>query len=124
MAQAPTVRVHGYREFLRAINQADRESKRYVRTTFRHVGEVVRQEAANRFSPIDVASATGYRVVVRQRGIAVEQSRRRTTGKRPDFGALQMRRALLPALASNTDRLTRELEHALDLVATHFERPP
>lgn len=123
MAQGATVRVNGYREFLRAINRADRESKRYVRTTFAHVGESVRREATSRFLPIDVRSATSYRVVVRTRGIAVEQTRRRTTGKRPDFGRLQMRRALVPALEANAHTLERELEHALDLVATHFERP-
>jgi hypothetical protein len=61
-------------------------------------------------------------VVVRQRGIAVEQSRRRTTGKRPDFGALQMTRALMPSLDEHEAETMQELERAMDEVADIFDR--
>jgi hypothetical protein len=124
MAQGATLQLRGYREFLRATDRADRESKRYVRDSFRRVGEIVRAEAANRFSPIDQRTAAGYRTRIRQRGIAVEQSLAKTTGARPDFGSLQMRRALLPALMANQDTLMRDLDLALDRVADHFERGP
>jgi hypothetical protein len=122
MPQAATLRVRGYSGFLAATARADRESKRYVRETFRQVGDVVRQEAAGRFASTDIRSAAGYRTRVRQRGIVVEQSLGRTTGTRPDFGALQMRRALLPALMSNADTLDRGMERALDRVADHFDQ--
>jgi len=117
-----TLRVTGYREFLRATARADRESKRYVRETFRDVGDIVRRQASSRFASTDPRSAAGYRTRVRQRGIVVEQSLRKTTGRRPDFGALQMRRALLPSLMSNADTLDARMAQALDRVADHFDQ--
>jgi hypothetical protein len=53
-------------------------------------------------------------VRVRQRGVAVEQSRRRTTGLRPDFGVLQMQRALLPALDTKQSEVVDKVEQLLD----------
>ena len=44
-------------------------------------------------------------------------------GKHPDYGGLQMRRALLPALAANDTDLEQKLERALDQVCDHFDRP-
>ena len=123
-AQGSTLRVKGYREFLAATARADRESKLYVRDTFRQVGESVRADATARFSPVSHRSASGYKVSVRQRGIAVEQSLRKTTGTRADYGSLQMRRALFPALVANEDNLMRDLDSALDRVADHFGRGP
>lgn len=122
MAERATLQVRGYREFMRATARADRESKRYVRESFRQVGEIIRTEAVGRFSPVDQRTASGYRTRVRQRGISVEQSIAKTTGKRPDYGSLQMRRALLPALMGNQDSLLRDLDQAMDRVADHFER--
>ena len=124
MARTGTLAVEGYQGLMRAFALADREQKREARKAFRRVGEVVRHDAMRRMSPIDAGSASGYRTRVRPREIAVEQSLRRTTGKRPDYGSLQMRRALLPALLSNAAETERELERALDQVADHFNRGP
>lgn len=124
MPEPFTVRVEGYREFLRACDRAGKESKKEVRDTLRKVGDTVKLDAARRFSAYDRRSAAGYRTRVRQRGIAVEQSLRRTTGKHPEFGALQMRRALVPALTENEPETERALEQALDRVADHFEGHP
>ena len=119
---AERFRIKGYRELLRACNRAEKETKKEVRDTFRKVGDIVRVGATERFRSIDARSAEGYRTRVRQRGVAVEQSLRRTTGLRPDFGSLQMRDALEPALEAKSDDVEREMEDALDKVADHFER--
>lgn len=116
--------VHGVRDFVRAADRAGKESKRAVRLALRTVGEPIRAAAASLFFPVDARTAAGYRVVVRQRGIAVEQRLRKTTGLHSSYGSLQMRRALLPALDENTERTQREMERALDKVADHFERNP
>lgn len=116
-----TVRVRGLREFIRATDHAGSDSKKEVRAAFREAGEIVRQEAAQRFARIDPRSAAGYRVSVRQRGVSVVQSLRKTTGTRPDFGALQMRLALLPALAAKQQQVEQAAEHALDRVVNHFD---
>jgi hypothetical protein len=122
MPQRETLRVKGYREFLRASNRAEKESKKFVRESFREAGDVVREEASSLFDDIDARSAAGYRTRVRTRGVSVEQSLRRTTGTRPDFGALQMRKALLPAMESKQDEVEHKVEQAIDKVADHFER--
>lgn len=121
MADA-TLRVTGYREFVRACDRAGKESKKEVRAALREVGNLVKVEGAKRFENVDARSAAGFRTVVRQRGVSVEQSLRKTTGLRPDFGALQMRKALLPALAFEDINVERQMEHAIDRVADHFDR--
>jgi hypothetical protein len=120
---AETVRVRGLREFIRASDHAGPDAKKEVRAAFREAGEIVRQEAAQRFASIDARSAAGYRVSVRQRGVSVVQSLRKTTGTRPDYGALQMRRALVPALTAKEQQVERAVEKALDRVADHFDNP-
>lgn len=116
-----TVAVTGYREFLRACDRAGTDSRKQVRGTFRKVGDIVKVEAAADFVDYSPHSAAGYRTVVRQTGVSVEQSLRKTTGLRPDFGALQMRVALLPALDKKADQVEHEFEHAIDVVADHFD---
>jgi hypothetical protein len=116
-----TLVVTGYKEFIRACDHAGKETKKQVRDTFRKVGDIVKVDAAAKFAAYDVRSAAGYRTVVRQRGVSVEQSLRRTTGLHPDYGALQMRKALLPALSEDEPRIEHEFELALDKVADHFD---
>jgi len=123
MAQGQTVVVRGLDDFLRATDRADRESKRFVRSTFREVGEDVRRDSTSRFVRYSPRTAERFRTIVRRRGVSVEQTLRRTTGLRPDFGALQMRRALVPALDDNADTLDRKLEDAMGKVADHFDNP-
>lgn len=121
-ATGNSVRVKGYRELLRACDRAGKESKKEVRGSLRAAGEIVRVDAAERFASVDPRSALGYRVRVRQTGVGVEQSLRRTTGLHPEFGRLQMRDALIPALESKADEVVREVDKALETVEKHFER--
>lgn len=116
-----TLRVKGLRELMRATARAESGVRREVRASLREVGNVVRDEAERTFAEVDARSARGYRTRVRQRGVSVEQSLRKTTGLRPDYGALQMRRALIPALAANEDEIEDRMERALDVVADRFE---
>jgi hypothetical protein len=113
--------VKGYKEFLSACNHADKNVKREVREILRGVGNVVKRDAADRFSAVSTKTAAGYRTVVRQSGVMVDQSLRKTTGLHPEYGARQMRQALLPALRENEERLEREMEQAIDLIGDVFE---
>lgn len=122
MAQAQTVRVRGLKEFLRATDRAGKETKREIRGTFRKVGEIVKVDAQARYRASDAKSARGLRTVVRQRGVTVEQSLRRTTGQHPEWGSWQMRHGLLPALDEKKREIEREMEDAIDRVADHFDR--
>ena len=119
--QGATIEVKGWKELVKASRELPANSRRELRKAFRESGELVRSDAAARFSPIDARSAAGYKVRVRQSGVAVQQSLRKTTGKRPDYGALQMRRALLPALDANEAETMQKLEAALDDVIRIWE---
>lgn len=116
-----TLRVRGYREFVRATNRAGLDARRTVRANFRQVGEPVRVEAQRLFARYSEKSAANFRVGVLVSGIRVEQGLRKTTGKRPDYGALQMRKALLPALRAKQADVERAMERAIDSVADHFD---
>lgn len=116
-----TLRVSGYREFLRATARAEKESKTFVRDNFKEVGEVVRKPAADDLDNLSVRSAAGLRTIVRARGVNVEQTLRRTTGKRPDWGRTQMRKILIPNLESHEREILGATEKALDRIADHFD---
>ena len=116
-----TARLHAdYRNVMVGLKEADTRTRRDVRAELRHAGDKVREGATQRFDQYDPRSAQGYRVRVRQRGVAVEQSIRRTTGKHPQFGTLQMRRALVPSLEANEDETYRSFEEALDKTTLIF----
>lgn len=117
-----TIRVRGYRETMRAFRGASRQTRKVVRERLKSAAEPVRAEAEQRFRPVDAGSAAGFRVAVRSRGVAVEQPLKRTTGKRPDFGAMQMRDALIPALDVKSGEVERKLDKALDEIADYFDR--
>lgn len=117
---AETLRVRGYREFMRAARRATPSTRKKIRAALREAGESVRSEGERRFALYDRRSAAGYRISVRQRGIFVVQSLRKTTGLRPDYGALQMRKGLLPALYHKQNELEHDVEMALDRIADEF----
>lgn len=102
---------------MRSLKEADKETRKQVRATLREVGDIVKTDAASKFDRYDSGSAAGFKVRVRQRGVAVEQSRRKTTGKRGDYGSLQMRRALLPSLEENTSEIKEAFEDAVEEIA-------
>jgi len=117
-----TLRIKGYREFLRAAAKAEKDTRKEVRAAFREVGEIVRADAAQRFEDKSPKTAGGFRTRVRQRGVSVEQKFRKTTGKRPDWGAIQVNDALVPALTDKEHEVEAAMEDAIDRVADHFER--
>jgi hypothetical protein len=118
-----TVRVTGVRELIRAADAAGKATKKQVRDRLRRAAEPVRADAASRLARYDEKSASRLGISVRKTGsVSVEQRLRRTTGQRPNFGVLQMNRALIPSLEANTREIERELEAAVDDIADIFER--
>jgi hypothetical protein len=114
---AETLVVHGHRELIRSFKEMDKQEAKGLREELRSAGQVVQREAMSLFAPVSPRSATGYKVRVRQSGVAVEQSLRRTTGEHPEFGALQMQRALLPAMDRREHEVINRLESLLHRVA-------
>lgn len=125
MAGAYSVRVNGLRSLLRATDAAGKDTKKLVRDELRRAAEPVRAEAERLFFPVDAGSAMRYGISVRRAGtVTVEQRKRRTTGQHPEFGSLQMRRALIPALEAKQDEVVAELDRALERLARRWEVAP
>lgn len=116
MAQA-TVRVTGLRETLSALNKINREAAKTVRNELKTAAEPVAATAREKLSRYPGASVKtiGPRAVTR--GVYVTQRARKVTGLRGDFGALQMRRVLIPALAEHEDSIVKEVDDALSRLA-------
>lgn len=121
MAQGSTLAVHGVTDLVRDLRTADRATKKAIRADLRLVGESVRADQVRQMQAIDSHSAAGYKTRVRQRGIAVEQSLRKTTGQHPEYGAMQMR-LLLKALAANAAETERAMERAMDRICDRVNR--
>ena len=120
MPEGATLQVKGYTELLRALQTADKDQKRLIRAELKSVGDAVKQAAASITAAKSGSSAAGYRTAVRQRGVAVTQSRRKTTGVHPEWGSWMMRRALIPSVWAHADDTERRLEQAMDRMAAHF----
>ena len=112
-----TVRVQGLRELDRALKQSDAGLRKMMRADLKEAARPVSDEAQQRLGRIRASARTtsGIRPRVRSAGVVVvEQSRRKTTGKRGDWGAYQMRAILIPALAARTGEVVHRLETMLD----------
>ena len=109
-----TLFVFGYTELLRANKKAEKEARLFSRHELKAVGDIVREDASRRFEPIDSKSAAGYKTRVRIKGIAVEQSKKKTTGKHGAVrDAADETGALAGALRSKRADLARAFDRAL-----------
>ena len=88
-----------------------------LREELRQAAEPVAREARTLVAqwPGSKPEKIGPRVVVA--GAFVTQRARKVTGLRKDFGALQMRRAMIPALEHNADAIERAAYRAVDAIA-------
>lgn len=117
----------GLTELIRACDQIGGRTKKETRNLLREVGQTVRDVAEAKFvekfgERVD-PTAKGFRVVVRQRGVSVEQSLRKTTGRRPDWGSQQMRFGLIPAADVSGPEVARETEKAVEEILGRLDRP-
>lgn len=110
-----TVRVRGLRETLRAFRRLEAEIGPEMRTELRAIAEPVALTARSLISPYQGASVRTIGPRVTQTGAAVTQRAKKVTGRRGDFGALQMRR-LEEALEEHADEIEPKLEDMLDRI--------
>jgi hypothetical protein len=105
---------HAFRDLARdVLREAERDQ--LLRTA-----ERVRAGAAERFSPISASSAASFRVKGGKRRVSVQQTKRKTTGQHPEFGRLQMQRALLPALKAEETPFVSAVEKVVgELIRRH-----
>lgn len=110
-----TVRIKGLRELNRALKNYDKDLNKDLERELLAAATLVKEDAYQRFVGVDLKSAGGFRPRIRGFGrVVVEQRYRKTTGQHPNFGSLQMRRALLPALSAQEEPVMKAVEGMLD----------
>lgn len=122
MAAPYTTRVRGLREFYVGCARISRTLPRELQRELRDLAEPVASTArghaeAEGWGP---KAAGGIRATASAKaaagagGASVVQRNRKTTGDHPNFGPLQMRKALLPAAAEHEDEIVEGVERMLD----------
>lgn len=109
---AETIKVEGYRATIKALGDVDRGTKRAVFAGLRAAAEPIAADARSKLSGFQGISLGTIKPSARSTGVVVIQRAKKTTGKRADFGALQMRKGLLPALEENEDTVACDVEAA------------
>jgi hypothetical protein len=111
-----TIRVKGLRELDRAFKSMDKELQRDLRTRLKKAAAPVVSSAQSKISRYQGASTGTIKPVALAKGVVVRQNAKKVTGKRGDFGALQMR-LFLEALEENEDEVVRAVENLIDELA-------
>ena len=141
MKGAIEIHWEGLRQVAQSLRETDRGLLAMLERELAVAGEITRDDAERRFSEYGAskgrpgkyaatiaASASSFEVRVRTSGasqaLVVVGQHRRSTGlvqaKRPGYGSLQMRKALLPARTATHDRGVAHLEDgAMRLLHQH-----
>lgn len=115
MNEGYAVRYEGLNTLFRDLKELEPIVLKELKLAFGQIAEVVARDARLFFRRYNEQSAYGFAGGVRQSGlVVVQQTRRKTTGLRPDFGALMMRKALLPARGKNMSETIRVSENAVN----------
>ncbi len=113
-------RVVGLSELLLELEATDKALAKALRDRLRETGRVVARDVQKRIGglhPPSPATGRGVRVYVRRAGlVSVEQSKLRTTGKRPDWGVTQMKDAFLPAGEEGEHIIGAQIERDIDAI--------
>jgi hypothetical protein len=107
-----SVQVEGLKELQRALKKADGDLDSDVKDELKRLGQMVVEDATGRG-----ARYTGigpYKPIVKQKEVLIRQSKGKVTGQRGDFGSLQMRNVLEPALDAKSGDVERGLENMLE----------
>lgn len=118
-----SIKVKNLGRLQRDLKKLGSDVAKEIEGELRAAGQVVADSARQKLDPINPYSAAGLRPRVRGFGrVVVEQTRRRTTGTRPDWGDRVMRRDLLPALAENEDKIIALIDRMLGKLGGEFDR--
>lgn len=111
---AASVRVEGAREVIRAFRSVDRSLAAKFGADLKKAADPVVESARGKVTRYAGASVSTIRSRRSGPNVYVEQGARKVTGRRGDFGALQMRTVLEPALDENEREVFTEVNRILD----------
>lgn len=106
-----TVHVKGYREVNRALKAVDDGAGKAVLDGLKEAANPIAGDANRRLARFQGVGQVVSRAT--RSGVFIRQSKRKRTGKRPDFGALQMRDGLIPAAEAGERDLVSRVDDAL-----------
>jgi hypothetical protein len=107
----------GLTQLLNDLKELAPECAKELRETLREVGKGTAEEATRLATDAGYGDKVDFRVYVRSAGLVqVEEAKRKTTGTRPDFGALQVREDLIPARDAKLEGAVRDLEERIERV--------
>lgn len=107
------VRVKGLRETQRAFQKLEKSVAKEVRDELKAAAEPVAAAWRDKVARYVGASVATIRPRASVRGAFVTQNARKVTGRRGDFGSLQMRRGD-EALEENQNQVVTKVERMLD----------
>jgi hypothetical protein len=116
-------------EVIQALRGLNRDITADLKRELKMAGEVVQQEAGNLLSPYDPSKRTivGIKTRVRTSSfgrqgvfVIVEQTLPKVTGLRPDWGALQMTKGLIPAMLEKEPEVMEIAENAIDALPIRY----
>lgn len=108
------VQVHGLNELNRALRNLDAKAAKELGKELKEGAEPVVRSAKQKVGRFRGSSPGTIRARNTGLRVRVEQSKAKVTGQRGDFGALQLRQVLEPALAENEDAVFRHVEDVLN----------
>lgn len=109
-----TVRVQGIREVSAAFRQVDRALMRQFGDDLKKAAEPVAELARGKVTRYRGAKVSSIRAKRSGSNVYVEQGAKKVTGRRGDFGSLQMRTVLIPALDEKSGEVFQAVTRALD----------
>lgn len=110
-------RVEGYREAMRALNRMEDGTPKAVKKGLTEVAEPIAETARSLIGRFAGASTQTISPRVTTRGVFVTQRARKVTGRRGDFGGLQMQEGFIPALEQHEGDVAEEIEDAFNRLA-------
>lgn len=110
-----TVKITGLREVQRAFGRMSGRLGPELRAGLRKAAEPIAEDARSK-EKWQGASVRTIGPKVTLAGAAVTQRAKKVTGARPDYGALQMREAFIPALEEHVDDVERAAEEVLTTI--------
>lgn len=111
-----TVRVRGLREVQRGVRNFNESVGKDLTAELKKAAEPVAASARQKLTRYQGVSLN-VQPVAFAASVRVRQQQRKVTGLRGDFGALQMRRAFIPALTEQAPNVVRNIETAIDRFA-------
>lgn len=109
---AETIRVKGYKETARALGKVNKGAKLALFKGLRDAAAPIAADAQARLSGYRGMSTSTIKPSAQIRGVFVIQRAKKKTGQHPDFGALQMREGLIPALDAGAGNIEVKVEEA------------